>query len=240
MHPKSTHRVEVVPVALEPHPAADTLSIVRVFAGYTVCVRSADWQGRTLGAYVPPDSLVDTTRPEFAFLADGKKAQLRIKVKKLRGVDSMGLLIPAPSGARVGDDLAEALGVVRYEPPLPLSTMGEAAPEPRGRRPLYDLDDLRRHAALFRPGEPVWITEKIHGSNARWCCVDGALHAAARSEWKKPDPKLIWWQALERTPVLAAWCRAHPDWTVYPRSTAACRTCATASSRACAPSRSTS
>ncbi|MSR62719.1 MAG: hypothetical protein EXS08_09790 [Planctomycetes bacterium] len=65
---------------LEPHPKADTLSIVRVFAGYTVCVRTADWRGRELGAYVPPDSLVDTTRPEFTFLADGKNARLRIKV----------------------------------------------------------------------------------------------------------------------------------------------------------------
>ena len=90
MQNKSTHRVEVVPITLEPHPNADTLSIVRVFAGYTVCVRTTDWQGRALGAYVPPDSLVDTTRPEFAFLADGKRARQRIKVKKLRGVAAWG------------------------------------------------------------------------------------------------------------------------------------------------------
>ena len=215
MQAKSTHRVEVVPITLEPHPDADTLSIVRVFAGYTVCVRTADWQGRALGAYVPPDSLVDTTRPEFAFLADGKKTKQRIKVRKLRGVVSMGLLIPAPPGAKLGDDLAPALGVVRYEPPVLTSTMGEPAPPPRGRHPAYDIDDLRRYAELFRPREPVWITEKIHGSNARWCFVDGEMHAAARGEWKKKDEKLIWWQALERTPEIEAWCRAHPDWTVY-------------------------
>jgi RNA ligase (TIGR02306 family) len=215
MQPKSTHRVEVVPVELEPHPDADTLSIVRVFAGYTVCVRTADWLGRTLGAYVPPDSLVDTTRPEFAFLSDGRKKQQRVKVRKLRGVVSMGLLIPVPSGAKVGDDLAGPLGVVRYEPPVPTSTMGEPALPPRGRHPAFDIDDLRRYAGLFRVGEPVWVTEKIHGSNARWCFVDGAMHAAARGEWKKRDTKLIWWQALERTSEIEAWCRAHPDWTVY-------------------------
>lgn len=71
MQTKSTHRVEVVPVVLERRPGADSLSIVRVVAGYTVCVKTADWRGRALGAYVPPDSLVDTGRPEFAFLADG-------------------------------------------------------------------------------------------------------------------------------------------------------------------------
>ena len=37
---ESTHRVEIVPVNLEPHPNADTLSIVRVFDGYTCVVRT--------------------------------------------------------------------------------------------------------------------------------------------------------------------------------------------------------
>jgi RNA ligase (TIGR02306 family) len=127
----------------------------------------------------------------------------------------MGLLVPAPSGAKMGDDLAGALGVVRYEPPVETSTMGEAAPAPRGRHPAYDVEDLRRYAQLFERGEPVWITEKIHGSNARWCFVDGEMHAAARGEWKMKDERVIWWQALARTPEIEAWCRAHPDWTVY-------------------------
>jgi len=45
----STHRVEVVPVSLEKHPNADALSVVRVF-GYSVCVRTEDWQEGQLGA----------------------------------------------------------------------------------------------------------------------------------------------------------------------------------------------
>lgn len=215
MNPKSTHRVEVVPVVIEPHPNADSLGIVRVFAGYTVVVKLDHWRGRELGAYVPPDSLVDTTRPEFAFLADGKSPRLRIKVRKLRGVVSMGLLIPAPAGAQVGDDLAALLGVERYEPPIPLSTMGEAAPPPRGIHPSYDVEDLRRYASSFKADEPVWITEKVHGSSGRWCFVDGELHASSRTEWKRKNESVIWWQALERTPEIEAWCRAHPDWTVY-------------------------
>jgi len=215
MQTKSTHRVEVVPVALEPHPSADSLSVVRVFAGYTVCVKTADWLERELGAYVPPDSLVDTTRPEFAFLSDGKNQRVRVKVRRLRGVVSQGLLIPAPPGAKLGDDLAPALGVVRYEPPVPMSTGGETAPPPRGTHPSYDLEELRRYANVFVPGEPVWITEKIHGANGRWCFVDGEMHAAARSEWKRRAEKVIWWEALARSPEVEAWCREHPDWTVY-------------------------
>jgi hypothetical protein len=66
-----------------------------------------------LGAYIQPDSVVDTTRPELALLAQPE----RIKVRRLRGVVSMGLLIAAPEGAQEGDDVAAQLGVTRYEPP---------------------------------------------------------------------------------------------------------------------------
>src|SRR4051812_4222851 len=140
---KSTHKVEVVPVRLEKHPNADRLSVVRVF-GYQVCTPTAEWldrpaidaEGARLGAYVPPDSLVPVSRPEFAFLADKARqdGMARIKAQKLRGVVSFGLLVAAPAGARVGDDVAGLLGVEHYEPPLagesgrkePLFASGEA------------------------------------------------------------------------------------------------------------------
>src|SRR5438128_12699518 len=107
---KSTHRVEVVPVKLRRHENADSLSIVDIF-GYTVCVRTADWKDGDFGAYIPPDSVVPDT-PEFAFLA----GKTRIKAKRLRGVVSFGLLMPAPPGGKIGDDVAELMGVTHYEP----------------------------------------------------------------------------------------------------------------------------
>ena len=58
----STFRCDVVPVTLEPHPNADSLSLVRV-GGYTVCVRTADWEGVDRGVYIPPDSVVPATGP---------------------------------------------------------------------------------------------------------------------------------------------------------------------------------
>lgn len=211
---KSTHKVEVVPVTLQPHPNADSLSVVTLFGGYTACVKTADWHDGMLGAYIPPDSLVDTARPEFAFLARAGRTQERIKVKRLRGVVSMGLLIPAPAGAAVGDDLAEYFGVTHYEPPLPLYEGAHARP-PRGYHPSYDVDSLRRFGHLFVPGEPVWITEKIHGVNARYCWTDGALHVGSRTTWKRQEPQSLWWRVLDAHPEVAAFCEAHPDITVY-------------------------
>ena len=208
---KSTHKVEVVPVKLDPHPNADSLSVVRIFDGYTCCVRTVDWHDGQLAAYIPPDSVVDSTRPEFAFLAGHE----RIKVKKLRGVVSMGLLIPAPERATIGDDVAEHFGVTHYEPPLPMSTGGEVESPPAGYRPAFDVDSLRRYGSVFEKGEPVWITEKIHGTSARYCWWDGRIWCGSRTEWKREDEKIVWWRALRLTPQVEAFCKEHPDITVY-------------------------
>lgn len=217
----STHRVEVVPVSLEPHPNADSLSVVRVFSGYTVCARTEDWQGRLTGAYVPPDSMVDTARPEFGFLADGKRPVQRIKVKRLRGVYSMGLLVPTPDGAQIGDDVADILGVTHYEPPAPgqpgtpRGPSLEAAPAPEGVRFAYDVESLRRYGGLLTEGEEVVITEKIHGANGRWTFDGEVMHVGSRNEWKRRDESILWWKMLVAHPEIEAWCRAHPGFTLY-------------------------
>jgi len=205
----STHKVEVVPVHLEKHPNADTLSRVKIW-GYQALVRTSDWTEGELGAYIPPDSIVDSTRPEFAFCAGHE----RIRVKRLRGEISMGLLVKAPPGSAVGDDVAELLGVKHYDPVLN-SKSGEAASPPGGWRPVYDVESARRYSHLFVPGEPLWVTEKIHGANARFCFHDGAMHAGSRTEWKRTDETVLWWKALAAHPEVEAFCRANPDCTVY-------------------------
>jgi hypothetical protein len=149
----STHRVEVVPVVLEKHPNADSLSIVRI-EGYQAVVRTEDWYGcqelfaakeaplACLGAYIPPDSLVPVDRAEFAFLKDPKKPdqkQARVKARRLRGEWSMGLLIHAPVGAQLGDDVAEQLGVTHYDPPEPTRMGGESEAAPRRVRKVCQL-----------------------------------------------------------------------------------------------------
>lgn len=213
----STHKVEVVPVQLTPHPNADSLSIVNVFGGYPCCIRTEDWKNGDLAAYVPPDSLVDVSRPEFAFLANGSQPKHRIRSIKLRGVRSFGLLVPAPAGSQVGDDVADRLGVEHYEPEIPVDTRGEAESAPAYLRllPRYDVESLRRHPDAFEPGERVLIYEKIHGANARYCWLDDRLWCGSRSEWKKQAAGTIWWRALETCPQIEAFCRRHPGHVLY-------------------------
>lgn len=207
---KSTHKVEVIRLGpLEKHPNADKLEIAKIF-GYTVCTGIGNFKEGDLAAYIPPDSVVPNT-PEFAFL----NGHNRIKVKKLRGIVSQGFLIPAPEGAKEGDNVAEIVGVTHYDPPEPASTGGDAEKAPPGYRPSYDVDSFFRYSHLFKPGETVVVTEKIHGASARYGWHDGRLYCGSRTEWKKEDPNNLWWKAAKNTPHLAEFCEANPDLTVY-------------------------
>lgn len=205
----SNYRVDVVPVVLEPHPNAEKLALTRVF-GWTCCVQK-DWPEGQLGAFIPPDSVVDTKRPEFSFLGE----HTRIKVKKLRGIVSQGLLIPAPAGSKVGDDVKEILGVVRYQPPENLTQGGEDEPSPDRYNPHYDVEVFERHINIFNPLEPVIVTEKIHGTSARYCFEDGRMRAGSRVVWKKHDPDNIYWKPVAQYPGLEKFCQENQDCIVY-------------------------
>lgn len=189
----STHKVEVVPVVVaRPHPNADRLGIITVFGGYDCVINLADWQGVKLAAYIPPDNMVDTLRPEFSFLMKDAKAdgKARIRARKIRGVTSFGLLVPAPPGSQEGDDVTAALGVEHYTPGESNATgrkllSGEAATPPGILIPEYGLESLRRYPHLIPEGTPVQLTEKLDGSNARYVYHEGQYYCGSHYSWKK-------------------------------------------------------
>lgn len=205
------HTCDVVRVKLEPHTNADSLSIVRV-GDYQCLVRTADWNDGDLGVYIPPDSIVPE-RPEFAFLGDHR----RIKVKKLRGEWSMGLLIPAPEGVDVGDDCMEMLGIVHYEPEVHgnFQMGGENVKAPDVLAPCYGVLNFRKYPGFFTQDEKVIVTEKLHGCNSRYVCVNDQMFAGSHKHWKQQSEKNLWWKALGDNPSIEAWCRHHQDMVLY-------------------------
>lgn len=235
----STHSTPVFEPVLLPHPNADSLSIVKIPGTTYQCVTGTEgWSPGQLGAWVEPDSLVDTRREEFAFLANqagynadstkGGGPYARIRAIRLRGELSYGLLVPldtdyAPdpalepvariSGKRlvVRADATEALGILHYEPPLPASN--DAADPPPGYFPIYDVEALEKFPEAFDPVEAVVVTEKIHGANARYVCIDGQIHVGSRTRWVGPGS--VWHQALENHPEVAAWLLRHEGFCLY-------------------------
>lgn len=211
MIPKSTHRVEVVGIRLEPHPNADSLSIAHVW-GYVCVVRTDEWRDGDLAAYIVPDSVVPD-RPEYAFL----KGSFRIRTRRFRGIMSQGLLMPAPPGSKEGDDVAEQMGVIRYEPPETFFMGGDCVTPPVGFYPAYDVEDWHRYGHLLKLGEPVYITEKIHGTSSRYL-VDketGEFFAGSRGVWKKKHPECLYWKIADQNPWIETYCRANPGSCLY-------------------------
>lgn len=205
------HTCDVVRVKLEPHPNADSLSLVMV-GDFQCAVRTDDWNNGDLAVYIPPDSVVPETK-EFEFLGKNR----RIKARKLRGEWSVGLLIPAPVEAEVGDDYMEQLGIVHYAPQVRgnFTTNGDNVVPPPGFIPTYDIFNFRKYSWLFDEGEEVILTEKTHGASARFVCVDDILFCGSRRFWKKENPDDLWWKAIKQDTSIEKWLRHNPGFAVY-------------------------
>lgn len=187
--------VEVGPI--EKHPNADTLGITKVY-DYPVIVRLGDFLPGDHAVYIPVDSMVPTDRDPFRFLASSGRVVERIQAKRLRGVFSMGMLVPAPVNATLGMDVREVLGVTKYEPPEPSTTGGDNEKDP-GFLPVYtDIEGLRRWPDILIPGEEVVISEKIHGANGRWLCWEGRLWAGSHTGIKREAPESMWWKVADQ------------------------------------------
>ena len=198
----STHEVLVVRIpAVEEHPNAHSLEIIPLYnGGFTAIARKGEFKVGDLAIFIEPDYVVPPDAEMFAFLE--KK---RITCKKLRGVRSQGLLLPALPGMVEGENVMERLGIVRYVPrkaggrytrtagldqaesELAFRNSGTVpAPQALNRVQKYDIESVRKFVGTFTPGEEIIATEKIHGANARFSFVDGQQFCGSRTQWKRP------------------------------------------------------
>lgn len=187
---------EVIDVVLEPHPNADTLSLQRLPTGDWCVVKTEQWQGISKGVWIYPDGLVDTKRPQFAFLADKANADgwYRVRAANLRSIRSYGLMVPY-----TGEDLD-----IRHwnppeprEEPLTVTTKsgkkiaGDPNPIKGPQLEKYDLESGKKlWKTTFAENEEVEITEKLHGSNCGVMLHDGRLLVRSRNEWKHEKTNL--------------------------------------------------
>lgn len=81
--------------------------------------------------------------------------------------------------------------------------------------PTYDVEAYKNHLDVFERFEPVVVTEKIHGSNARFLFLEGVMYAGSRTQWKAADSNCVWRKALAQMPWIEDWCRAHEGYALY-------------------------
>lgn len=234
------NKVFVVPFEMEKHPDADSLSLVKI-EGYTCVVRTEDWVGETRAAYIPPDNVVDITRPEFKFLDSGivGRTTERIKARRFRGIMSQGLLVPIPMEImrqgllvpiptdecyrnapeykfNIGDDVTEYFGVTRY---VSLEDLKLAAGESTSGPPTpgihYDIESWFKYRRAIPEGTEIILTEKLHGTNARFTFQEGEMHVASRSNYRKKEVGNLYWKALEENPWIENFCRKYEGVVLY-------------------------
>jgi RNA ligase (TIGR02306 family) len=211
------HVVVVKVGTIEKHPNADTLSITKC-EGYPVVFRTGDFNTGDLAIYVPENAVVPDTKA-FHFLAPKalnengeqtnelvpvgqvKEKYRRIRAKKLRGLYSEGLLTAYPKGwaAPQGTEVAALMGVTKYEEPAEKMTGGpnkaSAGRQEKGPKHFKfgeytDLEPLRKYHHLLVIDEPVVITEKIHGMNARFVHDGKRLWVGSHHQLKAhPNPR---------------------------------------------------
>lgn len=105
--------------------------------------------------------------------------------------------------AAEGADFAERLGITKWVPPVPPTMSGdvESAPD---LLPWVDIENIQRYPGIFTPGEPVVLTEKLHGSACLLTYVADEERVyvsskgfGSKSLALKEDPRNLYWRAVQ-------------------------------------------
>jgi RNA ligase (TIGR02306 family) len=177
-----------------PHPNADRLEILKIDHWQTIYNKDV-FQAGDLCVYFPPDTVFPEDVAEYLGILNytsplGKvngirPPGVRVRAIRLRSEESFGLVITIdaldnviqafpkdedndepPELLEVGSDVADLFGVTKYTPPEPCRDGDAAAPHPRFHA-YTGIENIRNFGDIFKDGEEVIITEKLHGMNAR-------------------------------------------------------------------------
>lgn len=187
--------VSIKPITeLNPIDGADAIECAIIDSGWPVVVKKNEFQVGDNCVYFEIDSFLPITDARFSFLEprstiwQGKQGA-RIKTMKLRGQLSQGLALPLsdfPEFVDVADgvDLAELIGVEKWERPIPAQLAGNA----KGNFPSFiQKTDQERCQNLVRDiftthaGEEYEVTIKLDGSSFTGYRLDDTVGVCSRN-----------------------------------------------------------
>lgn len=210
---------------IEAHPNADLISLTNVY-NQCVIVKRGLYKEGDLAVFLPQDSILPKD-PENPIVKDsGLKPGHCIEARRLRGIFSYGMLVPAhicftPEQLQTiepGTHVAEMLGITKYEEADDLlertyissdglvSSRGEDEKDMHYMPVYTDLDGWLKYknSGLITEEDEVILTEKLHGSNARYCYRDNRLWCGSHKRIKKEcidffdgQEKNLWWKVAK-------------------------------------------
>jgi len=179
--------VEVVEIKeVMNHENADRLDIAKVY-GYDVVTGRDEYKPGDSAVYFPVDSILPQELEDYIFANTKMKlSKNRVRAVRIRGCVSQGLLVDLPEievylamtepllrkDLKLGTDLTDVLGVTKHDPDKdkPAAMRGDQKKK-RDTNPAfkkyYQIQYLLKYDTAFQPGDDVFLTEKIHGTNFR-------------------------------------------------------------------------
>lgn len=193
----SEFKVEVVEInEILPIEGADRIERIKI-KGYEVVSQKGKYLQGDLAVYIPEAGIVPMWILEaYDFKLAGAEKN-RVKAIKLRGVVSQGILIPlmqyetypvqwrlvdgegVAHAVEVGDDVADIVGVTKYEPEIPTHMAGNVW-NAFGYTHRYDVENIKNYPDVLQEGELVTITRKIHGCASEDTLVDTLEYGSIR------------------------------------------------------------
>lgn len=140
--------------------------------------------------YLPPSE--SEPAAAFATTRKAKRSEVRDFTEKafaLAGVGTIGALLANHGVVGIGASLA-CFGAAYAS--VKLKQYFNTRPN----YPTYDIEGIRKHKGVFEEGEPVVITEKIHGCNASFVWYHGKLHCKSRTIFR--NERDVWWDIAKK------------------------------------------
>lgn len=194
---------------IRPIADADAIEAATV-RDWTVVVRKGEFEVGDVVLYFEIDSLLPLDDERFAFLAprgekivDGTRYH-RLKTARLRGTYSQGLVLSAEQFvdeiAARQNTLADLMGVIKYEPPIPADLAGKIiGPFPTEFAPKTDAERVQNLGnAWYTIKSYNWYaTEKIDGASVTYIKDNGKLRVCSRNWELEEDPDNTLWRLAE-------------------------------------------
>jgi RNA ligase (TIGR02306 family) len=183
---------------------ADNIEVAQI-DGWQVVVKRGEFKPGDACLYHEIDSFLPAALPQYEFLmargvtqdASGNRG-MRLRTVKLRNQISQGLALPvgaffAPGDVAIGDDVAERLGIIKWEPAMPACLAGEA----KGVFPAWirktDQERIQNAPHLLADGEQWEVTVKLDGSSCTIYHRDGETGVCSRNlDLRETDGNTFW------------------------------------------------
>jgi RNA ligase (TIGR02306 family) len=205
---------------IRPIEGADAIELA-IVGGWQTVIKKNEYRVGDLAVYCEIDSWIPTTLAPF--LSKGKEPREfngvkgeRLRTVKLRGQLSQGLLLPVslipeatfgmPDLPPIeGEDATEALGIQKWEMPIPAQLAGQVRGNFPTQIPKTDqerVQNLVKEVQEAAANELQFeVTEKLEGSSMTCYLIDGVFGVCSRNLDLKETAENAFWQVARREKI---------------------------------------